>query len=71
MWTFEDFDAALAVGRLHGHAPVEAPGAQQRRVEHVGAVGRGEHDHRLGGFEAVDFGQDLVERLLALVVGAA
>ena len=70
MCTFEDFRAPLAVRRLHGHAAVEAPGAQQRRVEHVGAVGGREHDDRLGGFEAVDFGEDLVERLLALVVGA-
>jgi len=49
----------------------EAPGAQQRRVEHVRTVRRGEHDHRLRAFEAVHFGQDLVECLLALVVAAA
>ena len=59
-----------AVGRLHRDAPVEAAGSQQRRVEHVGAVGRGQHDHRLGALEAVELGEDLVERLLALVVGA-
>ncbi len=46
------------------------PGSQQRRVEHVGAVGRGEHDDCLGALEAIHLGQDLVERLLALVVGA-
>ena len=57
-------------GGLHGDAAVEAARAQQRRVEHVGAVGRGEHDDRLGRLEAVHLGEDLVERLLALVVGA-
>ena len=41
----QDLLAALAVGRLDEHAPVEAPGAQQRRVEHVRPVGRAEHDH--------------------------
>ena len=66
----QDRGAAGAVGRLHDDAAVEAPGAQQRRVEHVGAVGRGEHDDRLRRLEAVHLGEDLVERLLALVVGA-
>ena len=64
---FEDLAPALPVGRLDGDAPVEAPRPQQGRVEHVGAV-RGQHDDRLGAFEAVHFGQDLVERLLALAV---
>ena len=67
---FEDLPAPDAVGRLDGDAAVEAPGAQQRGVEDVGAVRRGQHDDGLGAFEAVHFGQDLVERLLALVVGA-
>ena len=62
--------AAGAVGGLHGDAAVEAPRPQQRRVEHVGPVGGGEHDDRLGALEAVQLGEDLVERLLALVVGA-
>ena len=47
------------------------PGAQQRGVEDLRPVGRGEHDHRLAGLEAVHLGEDLVERLLALVVAAA
>ncbi len=38
------------------------------RVQHVRAVGGGQHDHSLGALEAVDLGEDLVERLLALVV---
>ena len=47
------------------------PGPQQRGVEDLGAVGRREHDHRVALLEAVHLGQDLVERLLALVVAAA
>ena len=66
----EDLAAAEPVGRLHGDAPVKSPRSQQRRVEDLGPVGRREHDHRLGGLEAVELGQDLIERLLALVVGA-
>ena len=67
----EDLAPAGGVGRLEGDAAVEAPGAQQRRVEHLGAVGRAEHDHADRGVEAVHLGEDLVERLLALVVAAA
>ena len=59
------------VGRVHGHAAVEPARAQERRVEDLGAVGRRDHDHALGAGEAVHLGQDLVQRLLALVVAAA
>ena len=67
----EDLAPPHRVGRLHGHPPVEAPRAQQRRIEHLGPVGRGDHDHPDRGVEAVHLGEDLVERLLALVVPAA
>ena len=50
---------------------VEAAGPQQGRIEHVGPVGGGHDDHRLGLREAVHLAEDLVERLLALVVAAA
>ena len=67
----EDLHAALAVGRLDRDAAVEAPRAQQRRVEDLGAVRGAEDDHVRAGLEPVHLGQDLVERLLALVVPAA
>ncbi len=51
--------------------PVEASGPEQRRVEHVRPVGRSQHHHRLAPAETVEFGQDLVQRLLALVMAAA
>ena len=59
------------VGPRHHHAAVEAARAQQRRVEHVRPVGRGDQDHALVALEAVHLDQQLVERLLALVVPAA
>ena len=67
----EDRRAPRAVRRLHRDPAVEAPGPQQRLVEHVGPVGRGDHDHARVGGEAVHLGEDLVQRLLALVVAAA
>ena len=57
------------VGQGDLHLAVEAAGAEQGRVEHLGPVGGG-HDHHPGrGVEAVHLGQELVEGLLPLVVG--
>ena len=57
------------VGKRDLDLAVEAPWAQERRVEHLGAVG-GSHDDDAGrGVEAVHLGQELVEGLLTLVVG--
>ena len=50
---------------------VEAAGAQQRGIEHVGAVGGGDQDDAFVRLEAVHLDQQLVERLLALVIAAA
>ena len=67
----EDFLAAFDVGQVHGDLAVEAAGAEQGGVEHVGAVGGGDDDHAFLGVEAVHLDEQLVERLLAFVVAAA
>src|SRR5208283_776081 len=66
----EDLATPHPVGWLYGDATVESSRTQQRRVEDLGPVGRGENDHGLGGFETVKFGQDLIERLLTFIIGA-
>ena len=66
----ENRGAAGAVGTLHHDAPVEAAGSQQRRVQDVGTVGGGQDHDSLPRVEAVHLGQDLVQRLLALVMAA-
>jgi hypothetical protein len=66
----QDGDAALLVGAVHQHLAVEAAGAQQRRVEHFGAVGGGQQHQAGGRIEAVQLDQQLVEGLLLLVVAA-
>ncbi len=63
--------AALEVGRVDGDLAVEAARAQQRRVEDVGPVGGGDQDDVRLDVEAVHLDQQLVQRLLALVVAAA
>jgi len=67
----EDRLPAAPVGRLYGDPPVESPWTQERLVEHVRTVRRPDHDHPRGRVEAVHLGEDLVERLLALVVASA
>ena len=67
----QDLLAAHHVRVRDDHLPVEAARAQQRRVEHVGPVGGGDQDDAFVGLEAVHLDQQLVERLLALVVAAA
>ena len=66
----QNLQPAVQVGQFHGDAAVEAAGAQQRLVEDLGAVRRAEHDDALLGVESVHLGQQLVQRLLALVVAA-
>ena len=67
----QDAFAAAHVGRVDHDLAVEAARAQQRRIEHVGTVRRGDEDHAVVRLEAVHLDQQLVERLLALVVAAA
>ncbi len=65
----EDGLAAAHVGPVDDDAAVETPRPQQRRVEDVRTVGGGQDDDVGVGVEAVHLDQNLVERLLALVVG--
>ena len=65
----KDLLPAHSVGRQDRHSPVKPAGPQQRRVEDLRPVGRAEDHDRLGRFESVHLGQDLIQSLLALVVG--
>ena len=67
----QDLLAAAHVGQRHDDLTIEAARAQQRRIEHVGTVGGRDDDDALVAFETVHLDQQLVQRLLALVVTAA
>ena len=67
----EDLLAAHHVRIRHDDLAVEAARTQQRRIEHVGTVGGGHEDHALIGFKAIHLDEELVQRLLALVIAAA
>ena len=51
-----------------GHLTIEPAGPQQRRIENVGTVGRGNDDDALVLGEAVHLDEQLVQRLLAFFV---
>ena len=62
--------AVVDVGEFDIDLAVETSGAEEGFVEDVGAVGGSEHDNAAVAAEAVHFGEQLVEGVLALVVGA-
>src|SRR5204862_6778228 len=66
-----DLRPALAVGAVHDDLAVEAARAQQRGIEDVRAVRGGDEDDVVLHLEAVHLDEQLVERLLALVVTAS
>src|SRR5690606_29296099 len=67
----EDALAADDVGIRHHDLPIEPARAQQRRIQYVRTVGGGNEDDALIGLETVHLDQQLVQRLLALVIAAA
>ena len=60
----------LKVGQLHRYPAVKPAGTGQCGVEGFGAVGGGENDDAGVTFKAVHFREQLVQRLLPLVVAA-
>ena len=67
----QDFLAAKHVRVRHHDLAVETAGTQQGGIEHVGTVRRRDDDDALVGFEAIHLDEQLIERLLALIVTAA
>ena len=63
--------AAAHIGTAHHHPAVKTSGPQQRRIEHVRPVGGGHQNDAFVGLETVHFDQQLIQRLLALIVTAA
>src|SRR6185312_16977758 len=61
---------ALAVGTIEGQLAIEAAGAQKRGIQHLRPVRRAEQHDTHARIEAVEFGQQLVERLFLFVTTA-
>src|SRR5918994_2094141 len=63
--------SAVSVRRLDCDTAVEPPRSKECLVEHVGPVRRRQDDHGRRRIKTVHLREDLVERLLPLVVAAA
>ena len=63
--------AAFQIRCFDGHLTVETTRAQQCRIEHIRTVGRSDDDEVRIVVEAVHLDEQLVQRLLALVVAAS
>ena len=64
----QDLFASADVGIANHDLPIETSGPQQRRVEDVVPVRRGNDDDAVGLAEAIHFHKQLVQGLLALFV---
>ena len=67
----QDREPAAHIGLVDDDLAVEAAGAQKRGIKDVGTVRRRHDDDAFIGREAIHLDEQLVERLLALVVTAA
>ena len=71
MCTTEDALAPLHVRAVHDDPAIEPAGPEQRGIEHVGTVRGRDEDDPFVRLEPVHLDEQLVQRLLALVVTAA
>ena len=67
----QDMLTALDVRAVNRNLAIKTARTQQSRVQDIGAVGRSEKNHALALFKTIHLNQQLIERLLALVVAAA
>ena len=65
----EDFLTLLELRQFHVNLTVEAAGTHQRLVQDIGPVGGGQHNDTAVGAETVHLCKELVQSVLALVVG--
>ena len=66
----QDVHAALQIRAVHDDPPVKTAGTKEGRVQHLGPVRRAQHQAGRMAVEAVHLRQQLVQRLLTLVVSA-
>jgi hypothetical protein len=67
----QDLQATFDIWKVNWDAAVKTARADQCRVEDVSTIGGGDDDDACVTLEAVHLCEDLVERLLALIVASA
>mmetsp|Transcript_29281 Transcript_29281/g.113541 ORF Transcript_29281/g.113541 Transcript_29281/m.113541 type:complete len:334 (-) Transcript_29281:802-1803(-) len=64
----ENVNTTLEVWEFHIDPPIEATGSKKSLIQDIRPVCRSDHNDTIIAFEAVHFDQNLVERLLTLVI---
>src|SRR3990172_8849869 len=59
--------SSLDIGAVNHDPTVKAPRTEQRRIQYVRAIGRGNENHSLVGLKTIHLDQELIESLLSLV----
>ena len=67
----QDFFSCAYIRAIHGNPAVETTGTQNRRIQDIHTVRGRHHDNADIRREAVHLHQELIQRLLALIVAAA
>ena len=67
---FQDFATASAVRAVNQHLSVKSSGTQQCGIKHLWAIGRGDQNYAGAGIKPIQFGEQLIERLLLFVIAA-
>ena len=67
----QDAFAASDIGTGNHNPAIKPTGPQQRRIEDIGPVRGGDHDHAIVRLEAVHLDQELIQGLLPLIVSTA
>ena len=67
----QDLLATAHVRQRHDDLPIETTRTQQRGIEYVGTVRRGDNDDAVVAFETIHLDEQLVQGLFALVVTTA
>ena len=65
----EDFLSFIDIRQIHMYLTVKATGTQESLVEDIGTVGGSQDDDSAVGTKSVHLGEQLVEGVLALVIG--
>ena len=63
--------ASLHIRPIDDDAAIEAAGTEERGIENVGTIGRGDENDAFVRLEAVHLDEQLIQRLLAFIVSAA
>ena len=67
----EDGTALVDIGQVHVYLTVETSGTQKRLVQDVGTVGCSQDDDTAVGTETVHLGEQLIQRILTLIIAAS